>query len=76
MEIMPDHIHIFISCMPICLVTNIVKQMKGYTSYILRKKFSELTKYKSQWTPAYFCESVGYINEKTIIKYIENQKIK
>ena len=73
-EIMPDHVHIFVSCTPIHSIVNIVKQLKGYSSFYLRKKFTNLQKLKSLWTHSYFCESIGCINEKTIIKYIKNQK--
>ena len=74
-EIMPNHIHIFIQSNPLISVSFIVNQLKGYSSYKLRKKFASLLKYKHLWTPSYYCETIGHINQATIIKYIENQKI-
>ena len=72
-EIMPDHIHIFIKCKPNHNISLIVGQLKGYTSFKLRGEFPCLKKYKALWTPSYFCESVGCINEDTVVKYINNQ---
>lgn len=72
-EIMSDHVHLFIKSNPNISIADIVKHMKGYSSYILRKKFDVLRKYKSLWSPSYYCETIGLISEKTIRKYIEMQ---
>ena len=75
MEVMPDHVHLFIKGQPVQSPQQIVAQIKGYTSHFLRKEFSELrTKLPTLWTRSYYVESVGHISEKTILKYIENQK--
>jgi len=74
MEIMPDHVHIFVKGKPIHAPHWIVQQLKGYTSRIMRKEFSILRKIPSLWTRSYYCESVGHISEDTIKKYIQNQK--
>ncbi|MBI4972940.1 MAG: IS200/IS605 family transposase, partial [Candidatus Omnitrophica bacterium] len=37
-EIMPDHIHIFVSAYPMIAVHKIVKEFKGVSSHILRKE--------------------------------------
>jgi putative transposase len=75
-EIMPDHIHIFIKANTKLTISYIVQQLKGYTSYMLRKKFPFLKVYKSLWTHSYYVETIGFISEKSIKKYIELQKIK
>lgn len=75
MEVMPDHVHVFVKAKPIYQPHFIVQQFKGYSSRILRKEFVVLRKkLPTLWTRSYFCESVGNISEKTILKYIENQK--
>jgi putative transposase len=75
LEIMPDHVHIFLKSDPSNAPQFIVQQLKGYTSFNLRNEFPELVKkLPSLWTRSYFIESVGVINQDTIIKYIENQK--
>ena len=73
-ECMPDHIHLFIKAHPNISISYIVKMLKGYTSFILRKEFIYLKNNKHLWANGYFCESIGGISEKTIIKYINNQK--
>lgn len=49
--------------------------LKGSTSYYIRKKYPSLKKYKSFWSPSYFCETIGNMSEIVIRKYIKNQKI-
>jgi len=74
-EIMPDHVHIFVKANPVASPHWIVQQFKGYSSNILRKEFPELkSKLPTLWTRSYYCESVGHISEDTIKKYIEDQK--
>lgn len=76
MEVMPDHIHIFLKCTPKHAITEIVRNLKGYTSFMLRKEFPYLYRYPSLWTRSYYCESVGHISESTIKKYINEQKLR
>jgi putative transposase len=76
LEIMPDHLHIFVKTKPTNAPHYIVQQFKGYTSSVLRKEFPHLLKIPSLWTRSYYCESVGHISEKTVLKYIEDQKNK
>lgn len=75
-EIMPDHIHIFIRLKQNHINTaKIVQILKGYSSYMIRKKYNFMKKYKALWSPSYFIESIGNMSEKVIKKYINNQKI-
>ena len=74
-ECMPDHVHLFIKTNTNIKISFIVKMLKGYSSRILRLKFGNLRKFKNLWAPGYFCESIGNITEKTVIRYIKNQKI-
>ena len=75
LETMPDHVHAFIKCSPIYAPHYVVGQLKGYTSRFLRKEFKELrSRIPSLWTRSYYCESVGHISERTVKKYIEQQK--
>ncbi|MDR1379218.1 MAG: IS200/IS605 family transposase [Synergistaceae bacterium] len=76
LDIMPDHIHAFVKTRPINAPHYIVRQLKGYTARVLRLEFPHLLKMPSLWTRSYYCESVGHISEKTIMKYIEEQKNK
>lgn len=75
LEVMPDHVHLFIKTDPTDSPHRVVQQLKGYTSRVLRQEFSELrSRLPSLWTRSYYCESVGHISEDTVRKYIEGQK--
>ena len=74
MEVMPDHVHLFIIARPTISIPQIVQYLKGYSSYFMRKEFTYLRRYPSMWTRSYFVETVGHISEKTVVHYIENQK--
>ena len=71
---MPDHIHLFIKCTPNHRVSDIVRHLKGYSSYKLRSEYPKYRKqYKWLCAPSYYCESVGHISEHTVKKYIDDQ---
>ena len=76
-EVMPDHVHIFVKSIPKLSVHSLVAKLKGYSSFMLRKKFPHLTtRLPCMWTRSYYCETIGHISEETVKKYIENQKNK
>jgi putative transposase len=77
MEVMCDHVHLFVKASPVDAPHFIVNQLKGYTSFVLRNEFPELkSKLPTLWTRSYYIESVGHISEDTIKRYIEEQKNK
>ena len=71
---MPDHIFIRLKQNHISK-SKMVQILKGYSSYIIRKKYNFMKKYKALWSPSYFIESIGNMSEHVIKKYINNQKI-
>ena len=75
MEVMPDHVHLFIRSKPTYAIHFVINQLKGYSSVCFRKEFPWLrSRLPSLWTRSYFVESVGHISEETVRKYIENRK--
>ena len=75
MEIMPDHVHLFVKATPAIAPQQVVHRFKGYTSKVLREEFPSLKRrMPSLWTRSYYIESIGHISEETIRKYIEDQK--
>ena len=75
MEIMPDHVHLFVSASPAITPQLIVNQMKGHTSHVLRKRHDWLrSRLPTLWTRSYYIGSAGEVSQMTIMKYIENQK--
>lgn len=75
MEVLPDHVHLFVKAPPTLPPHYIVQQLKGYSSHELRKEFPKLkSRLPTLWTRSYYCESVGHISQATIRRYIEDQK--
>ena len=75
LEIMPDHVHLLIEVDPQFGIHKLVKNIKGYTSKILRQEFKVLTtKLPTLWTNSYFISTVGGAPLSIIKQYIENQK--
>ncbi len=75
-EIMPDHVHLFIRCENTDMSANkIAAQFKGFTSRVLRKEFKQLTtRMPTLWSRSYYIGSVGHVSEASVKKYISNQK--
>jgi len=76
MEIMPDHVHLFVSSSPLLSPNFIVGSVKGFTSRILRNQFPHLRKIPSLWTRSYWVSSAGNVSQAVIKKYIEQQNAK
>ena len=76
LEIMPDHIHLFVSAPPRWSPSEIVNIIKGYSSRKMRQEFSQLKKIIKDelWTRTYFIGSAGTVTKETIKKYIAEQK--
>jgi putative transposase len=75
MEVMPDHVHVFIKTTPNDAPITIAARLKGFTSFRLREEFEELkSRLPTLWTRSFFVESVGCLSEEAVKKYIENQK--
>ena len=73
LEIMPDHLNLFVSSHPNILIHNLIKAFKGRSSNLLRKEYPELLKLPSLWTHSYFVSTAGNVSSKTIKKYIQEQ---
>ena len=74
-EVMPDHVHLFVEADPTLCVAEIVSRFKGRTSRLLREEFPSLrSRLPTLWSRSYFAASVGAVSEATIRRYIEAQK--
>ncbi len=74
LEIMPDHLHLFVNAFSDVSAHKIVKAIKGRSSRLLRKEFLHLLKLPSLWTHSYFAATAGNVSSETIRAYIESQK--
>ena len=75
LEIMPDHVHLFVSADPTEAPQRLANQFKGYSSRILRKEFAHLrSRMPTLWSRSYYIGSVGHVSADAVKKYIAEQK--
>ena len=75
LAVQPDHVHVFMRVWPTDSAADVIKEIKGITSFHLRKEFASLlSKLPSLWTRSYFASTSGNVSAETIQRYIEAQK--
>lgn len=84
LEIMPDHIHLFIGAKPTHRPCDIIHKLKGNTSIQLRRVFPALkylgyeqhfgSGYPALWASGYYCGSAGHVSQGAVQRYIEEQQ--
>lgn len=74
MECHVDHVHMFVSVLPSISIPEIMKQIKGATSWELRKEFPQLSAMPSLWTRSYFVSTARSVSAEIIKWYVETQK--
>src|SRR5438067_12144158 len=75
LAVQPDHLHLFVRVWPSDSAAEVVKELKGFSSFHLRKEFAPiLSKLPSLWTRIYFSSTAGNVSADTIQRYIETQK--
>jgi len=78
LEVMSEHIHIFISAKPTIAPTDIVRTLKSIAAIQLFKEFPALKKFYSRcgslWSKGYFVSTIGKVSAETIQRYIQEQK--
>ena len=73
LEILPNHLHLFVSATPHWAPNQIIARLKGKSSRILREEFPILRRMPSLWTRSYFISTAGNVSSDTIRRYIEAQ---
>ncbi|WP_052330098.1 IS200/IS605 family transposase [Thermicanus aegyptius] len=77
MEVMPDHVHLFLSAPPAVSPTVIAKILKGTSARRLFMTHPQLKRQLwggHQWNPSYYVGTAGHVSAETIKRYIEEQK--
>ena len=75
LEVMPDHVHLFVAADPTLCVAEIVARFKGRTSHDLRQEFPHLrSRLPTLWSRSYFAGTIGNVSAAVIRRYIEAQK--
>jgi putative transposase len=71
----PDHMHLFIANVRYIGEIELVRQIKGYSSYMMRKGhrllFVDKLWGKKFWSEGHFYRSVGMITKETMKHYVE-----
>ena len=78
LEVMEDHVHLFIGIRPSQSIAEVMQYLKGCSSRELRKVFPELKGYhnKRLWSSGKYFRPIGEVNEETIKHYIEESQSK
>ena len=71
-EIMPDHVHLFVSCPPKFSIRRLFQILKGGSSYYIRKNYLSLKKFKHLWNRGTMYRTIGNVSADTVKHYIEN----
>jgi putative transposase len=75
LEVMPDHVHLFVEADPTLAVAEIVNRFKGRSSRLMRQEFPALrSRLPTLWSRSYDAGSVGHVSAKTVEAYIAAQK--
>ena len=84
LEIMPDHLHLFIGAKPTSTPCKVINKLKGNTSRQLRLCFPNLrylnfkqhygTGFKALWARGYYCGSAGHVSQEQVKRYILEQE--
>lgn len=75
LEVMPDHVHLFVEADPTMGVAEIVNRFKGRSSNLLRKEFASLrSRLPTLWSRSYYAGTVGHVSASTVQRYIETQR--
>ena len=76
----PDYLHLFVANVRFVSEVELVRQIKGYSSYKMRKYHWNLFKKdlwgKKFWSEGHFYRSVGAVNKVTMKHYIEESQDK
>ena len=73
LEIMPDHIHLFIQADAKSSPSSIVKLLKGFTGRRLGKRFPYRRRRGHIWAKGYWISTVGNVSSEAVGRCIESQ---
>lgn len=78
MEIMPDHIHIFVDVPQTVAPCDVARTLKSISAVRMLHDDPELRRFYQRcgvlWSRGYFISSIGHISETIVRQYIEEQK--
>ena len=76
----PDHLHLFVCNVRFVSEIELIRHIKGYSSYMMRRGHKFLFDDKLYgdkfWSYGHFYRSVGVVNKETVQHYIEESQSK
>ena len=73
LQVMPNHVHFFVSAPPKWAPARIVQSLKAWTSRDLRSRFSTIrdTRFKKDfWARGFYCGTAGHVSAEQVARYI------
>lgn len=75
-----DHLHLFVTNVRNYSQSQLARQLKGASSYMVRKDLPNSVRVyewgKSFWSDGYFCEAIGSMTQENVEYYIKRQQKK
>ena len=80
LQLMPDHVHFFVSAPPKWAPSKIIQELKAYSSKELRKRYAivrEMRYSDDFWASGYYVGTAGHVTAENVARYIfeQNQKL-
>ncbi len=77
MEVMPDHVHLLVSCKPKHAPTSIVKTLKGTSARLFFKTHADIKGNNmwggKLWSNSYYISTLGNMSKDVVERYVQNQ---
>jgi putative transposase len=78
-EVMPEHVHLFVSAPPKFSPAEVVRYFKGISSRRLKQEFDYLRRqywgeHATLWAEGYYVGTAGHVSAETIKHYIEHSQ--
>lgn len=70
-EVMPDHVHLFVSCPPEYSIRKLFQIIKGGISFYIRNELPSLRRYSHLWNRGTMYRSIGNVSADIVKHYIE-----
>jgi putative transposase len=75
-----EHLHIFVADCKNIAPPELIRQLKGFSSFMMRKNHWNLFRHllwdKKFWSEGYFCRSIGSTTTESVEYYIEHSQDK
>lgn len=78
-EVMPDHVHLFLSAPPRYSPANLARLFKGVTSRYIRQELNDQIRHSihkpgTLWSPSDYVGTAGNVSAQVIARYIEQSQ--